>query len=995
MGESLPMKPAALKKLATTSADPGRVKARLDRWQQGPAAAWLAGASPAQAGALVAVLAGSTYLADVLEAHPDWLTVLNAEGLQHPRRAQGLRMEVSSWLGRLLKTRDFAGALPRLREFKQRELLRIAARDLGRFAGMAEVTRELSDVADVCLETVWQVCRIQLEERLGRPYHQDAAGRWHATAACVLGMGKLGGQELNYSSDVDVLFVYEEEGMVFRQPPTARATPRASLTTHEFFNRLGEAFINEVSRSTEEGFLYRIDLRLRPEGNSGPLSRSLTSYENYYAQWGQTWERMMLIKARCVAGASDVAGEFLEMAQPFRFPRVISESALREVAALKDRIESEVVRAGEVERNVKLGRGGIREIEFIAQSLQLLNAGRQPFLQSSQTLPCLAKLAQYRLLPEDEADRLAGACIFLRDVEHRLQMESNLQTHTIPESQPARDRLARLMGCKTLSAFETELRRHQALVRSVFERLLRKQEPNEETGLPVEFAGQEDEWRTILARHQFRDLDKALRTLREFVEGPGYVHVSPRTLALARQILPRLFAFCPDATRPPEGDRFERPVLSDPDRVVTRLDSFISVYGARATLFELWARYPLVFESLMLVFDRSEFLAELAIRTPDFVDDLVISGRLRQKKSVADTLRDLMHGIEDEDQLQWIRTYQQAELMRLGVRDILEIVGPQQTLESISGLADACLQYALAVVCKNHRLKQPPFAIFGLGKLGGRELNYGSDLDIFFVAPDDVSQPDRLHKLAAGVMDLLSSRTAQGIAFVTHASLRPDGEKSPLINTLSKYEDYYRQRAQLWEIQAVSRTRFIAGDPTVGARFETLAARLANFASPSKPLAAFCEDWRAQMHAMRMRIEKERTPAGQDDLAIKTGRGGLMDAEFVAQALCLEQGWHEPNTLAALERGQQEQVLPMADDLIVNYLRLRRVEGILRRWSYEGESVLPTDAEAYRRVSVRCRYSSPEAFREAITQCRNALRRAYDASFQAPKRRKGSRSRPT
>jgi glutamate-ammonia-ligase adenylyltransferase len=453
-------------------------------------------------------------------------------------------------------------------------------------------------------------------------------------------------------------------------------------------------------------------------------------------------------------------------------------------------------------------------------------------------------------------------------------------------------------------------------------------------------------------------------------------------------MLPRLFALCPDTNHPPGGERFDRPVLSDPDRVVTRLDSFIFAYGARSTLFELWVRYPLVFEALVLVFDRSEFLAELAIRTPDFVDDLVVSGRLRQKKSTSDTLRDLLHGLGDADQIKWIRTYQQAELMRLGVRDILDIVGPQQTLASISALADACLQYAVAVLCNRHRLNAAPFAIFGLGKLGGRELNYGSDLDIFFIASDEGQSMDHLHKLATEVMDLLSARTELGIAFVTDARLRPDGVKSPLVNTLSKYEEYYRQRAQLWEIQAISRTRFIAGDTKVGGQFETLAARLANFASPSKPLAAYAEDWKTQMHAMRVRIEKERTPAGQDDLAIKTGKGGLMDAEFVAQALCMEQGWHEPSTLAALERGQLEKVLPSSEELIVNYLRLRRVEGILRRWSYEGESVLPTNPEPFQRVSVRCQYSSPEAFRTAMTACRKGIRHAYEAFFQTGKRRR-------
>jgi glutamate-ammonia-ligase adenylyltransferase len=220
-------------------------------------------------------------------------------------------------------------------------------------------------------------------------------------------MGKLGGQELNYSSDVDLIFVYTDEGHVFKEPPTRTQRRSKGLATHQFFKRLIEAFVAEVTRMAPEGMLFRIDLRLRPEGDAGPLARSLSSYENYYAQWGQTWERMMLIKARRVAGDASLAGEFLEMIQPFRYPRSLGEGALREIAAMKRRIESEVVRAGELGRNVKLGRGGIREIEFIVQTAQVLHAGRTPFLQGSQTLPLLDKLAQYQLLGAREG-RICG-----------------------------------------------------------------------------------------------------------------------------------------------------------------------------------------------------------------------------------------------------------------------------------------------------------------------------------------------------------------------------------------------------------------------------------------------------------------------------------------------------------------------------------------------------------------------------------------------------------
>jgi glutamate-ammonia-ligase adenylyltransferase len=316
--------------------------------------------------------------------------------------------------------------------------------------------------------------------------------------------------------------------------------------------------------------------------------------------------------------------------------------------------------------------------------------------------------------------------------------------------------------------------------------------------------------------------------------------------------------------------------------------------------------------------------------------------------------------------------------MRIGLRDILGVADYEQNFEELSALAEACLQYALEVVLRKHKLKQPPFAIIGWGKLGGAELNYGSDLDITFVAPDHSRQLPKLQKLAAELMELLSSPTEFGVAFVTDARLRPDGEKGLLVNTLEAYADYYRHRAALWEIQSLTRTRFIAGDAKVGAKFQTMASTWTDF-TQRPAIAAFTADWKSQIAAMRTRIEKERTPAGQDTLAIKTGSGGLIDAEFVAQALCLEHGWHEPNTLAALQRAQRDGVLgrQVAKQLIENYRHLRRVEAILRRWSFAGETVLPIDAAPLNRVAVRCGFAGTDEFMSALSQWRHVIREVY------------------
>lgn len=988
-------------------ADPERARDHLEKLRATSAASALKKLSAEEARILVALLSGSQALSELLVAHPDWLPVASdAQYLRYPRKDQGLRRELTERLRPLLAAGDDARALAAVRQFKQREMLRVAARDLARLGVGAEITEEISNVADVCLESVYQICRRQLAGRLGEPYHLDAAGRWQPTGFCVIGLGKLGGQDLNYSSDIDVMFVYAEEGDVFKDRPRRGDEPGHRLPNHQFFRRLAEAIVAEVGRVTPEGMLFRIDLRLRPEGQAGPWARSLGSCENYYAQWGQTWERLMLLKARGVAGDPALAAEFLEMIQPFRYPRSTAERLLAEVAAMKRRIENEVVRAGELERNVKLGRGGIREIEFIVQTLQLLHAGRQPFLQERHTRKALAKLAQYELLPRDTAAALADAYTFLRDVEHRLQMENNLQTHTIPAERKARERLARLMGFASLAAFEAAHQQHTRRVREAFEELLRSQSEAARSRLPARLDEAEAEWKRLLAGHHFRDADQALRIMRTLAHGPGYVHVSQRTADLAVQLFERLLQMCPQleaagkpsrpagpkrragspASAPPcafdahRADEEETgPVLSDPDRVLARLDSFVEAYGARATLFEAWVSHPSLFKLVVLLFDRSEFLAEVAIRTPDLLDELEMSGQLRRRKNAEEMLRDLHHGRDDEDQKLWLRRYHQAEFMRIGLRDILGLADPEQSMVELSALADACLQYALAIALRRRRFKQPPLAIIGLGKLGGCELNYGSDLDLTFVADPKLKDLPALFAVAQDVLDLLASPTELGVAFRLDTRLRPDGEKGLIVNTLAAYEEYYRHRAHLWELQALSRTRPVAGDPHLGARFQQLAAELTDFSRPRPDLSGWSPDWRQQIAHMRQRIEKERTPAGKNALAIKTGTGGLIDAEFLAQTFCLAHGWQEPNTLRALVRARDSAALPGADAeaLLDNYRRLRRVETVLRRWSYEGEVLLPEDPAPMYRVALRCGFRDAAAFQRAVEGYRRVLRRVY------------------
>jgi [glutamine synthetase] adenylyltransferase / [glutamine synthetase]-adenylyl-L-tyrosine phosphorylase len=957
-------------------ADPQRATAALEQLRASDAAPALRKLSPEQARILAALLSGSQSSLELLLAHPDWLKPLLApDFLTHPRREDGLRREVEPWL----KQEDDEAAFSQLRQFKQREMLRIAARDLARLSNVEEITHEISDVADVCLEAVFRLCDRRLRARFGQPWHLDADRKWRPTEFCVIGLGKLGGQELNYSSDVDVVFVYSEEGSVFKAPPRPNEQVGRGIVNHKFFVRLAEAMIAEIGKMTPDGALFRIDLRLRPEGKTGPLARSLESCENYYAQWGQTWERMMLIKARPVAGAAALGAEFLEMAQSFRYPRSLNPRTLREVAAVKRRIETEVVKEGELERNVKLGRGGIREIEFTVQSLQILHAGRLPFLQEASTLPVLQRLARYALLKPADAVDLEAAYIFLRDVEHRLQMEAGQQTHTIPTERRARLRLARLMGFDTLAAFEATRRVHNGNVRRIYDKILPGEEAPKSLLPPEDMESAEADWKKLLTDHGFRDAERAMPMLRLFSNGAEYAHVSQRTVDLARELFPRFLALCPHGTSATKHNR----ILSDPDRVLVRLDSFIEAYGVRATLYEMWTQKPALFELLLLLFDRSEFLAERAIRTPDLVDELEASGRINRAKSAEETLADLRHGAGDADQRLWLRQYHQAELMRIGLRDILDLADFEQNLFELSCLADACLQYGLEVLIRARKLKSAPFCVVGLGKLGGREINYGSDLDIIFVTEAKTADLPKLQTIAAELMELLSARTDLGAVFQTDARLRPDGAKGLLVNTLDTCEEYYRKRAALWEIQALTRVRAVAGNMETGARFQQLAAKLTNFSAPPG-VAAYMPGWLGEIDKMRERIEKERTPPGKDSLAIKTGAGGLMDAEFLAQALCLARGWQEANTMKALRRGGESGAWPAEDAarLLANYGKLRRIEGILRRWSFEGEVLLPDDEPAQKRVAVRCGFAGAGDLMKAIAEMRAALRGVYLRYFR-------------
>src|SRR4051812_30927036 len=448
--------------------------------------------------ALLHLISVSSICASRLIRHPEILLWLSRPEISNePRPGQAMRVG----LQRIADGSAFAGNFQALRFWKGREMTRIALREVAEAASLEETTLELSHLAEICLREVYTYWDCELRSRRGGP----------DTPFAILGLGKVGGCELNHSSDIDVIFVYGEEGQV-----------SPNLTYHEWFNQLGAKIIETFASHDPAGSLFRIDLRLRPEGTAGPLARSIDSMENYYAGFGETWERLALIKARGIAGSRELAYEFLRQHQPFIFPKSPTRDVLEEIGSIKRRIERDIVGHENIGRDVKLGSGGIREIEFIVQALQLLHGARHAFLQETSTLKVLPVLADLELLPHQEARTLEEAYRFLRSVEHRLQIEAEQQTHTVPENSEALLRLAGSLEFSSDEEFNAALRGHTQKVRAIFRRVI--SEPKEaadavEERLPV-----------------FRDQKSAAKSLADLAKAPGGFHVAPRT----RQVLKNL-----------------------------------------------------------------------------------------------------------------------------------------------------------------------------------------------------------------------------------------------------------------------------------------------------------------------------------------------------------------------------------------------------------------------------------------------------------------------
>jgi len=852
--------------------------------------------------ALIHLLAVSSICATRLMRNPETLLWLqNPEACLAVRGYAEMLNELHNLAGDSVSNQSFEA----LRFWKGREMTRVALRELAKVAPLEETTEELSQIAEICIRCVFEHWDTEFRRRYGSPKAEFA----------ILALGKLGGGELNHSSDIDLLFLYSDEGQL---------TPH--LSYHEFFNRLGNKILETFSTPHPVGSLFRVDLRLRPEGSAGPLARSLDSMENYYAGFGETWERLALIKARAVGGSRELAYEFLRQHQPFIYPRSATPDLLDEIANIKRRIERDVVGPDKLERDVKLGIGGIREIEFIVQALQLIHGARHPFLQEPSMLKALRALRQLDLLPRDEVLTLDNAYRFLRRVEHRLQIESEQQSHTVPRESEPLQRLALSLRFSSAEDLTATLQERMRAVRPIFQRII------SETAVEPATGGLEI----------FNDQKRAAKALADLAQGPTSFHIAPRTRQIFRKLRPVLLGWLTKA--------------ADPDATLNQFVRFVEAYGLRSLLFELLVTNPRLLELLVKTFDASRFASDLLIRRPQLLEDITRDRTFSESRSPAENLRRLDSLGANASNLDPIRAYRHRQLLRIVLRDALGLAKPGAIFTELSDLAEACLLFV------GKLLGREQLTIIALGKFGGREISYGADLDVLFVG-DDI-------RAAQNLVVAMAQPTAEGNIWVLDARLRPEGEKGPLVCSLETCQSYYAGRAQPWELQALTRARAVTG-PLQSEFIET--------AKHAWRDAGQHVDLRARIDNMLERIRRDRG-SGSDFLDFKTGAGGIIEAEFLVQALQMRENIWEPNWERAVDRLRESGCL--ADSEVVTlkeaYAFLRRCESVLRRFENRGVSALPSGPGEQRKLAIRLGYEEFDVFRERYVDARETIHALYE-----------------
>ena len=840
-----------------------------------------------------------------------------------------------------------------LRRFKRRELLRVAVRDLAGQVAVEETAAELAELADACLEAALLLAA-------GESGHDPPPMR-----LAVLGMDKLGGSELNYVSDIDVLFCHE---------PVAGADPEAAARAAE---RVARAVMRGLSAVTPEGSCFEVDANLRPEGRNGPLSRTLGSYLAYWDRWAQPWELQALIKVRAVAGDAELAGRFCQEAAARVYPERLDPETVAAVRRMKARVETSAKARAGGDRQVKLGPGGLRDIEFAVQLLQLVHGRHDPGLRSGSTLVALDRLTAAGFVGRADAAQLADAYRFLRLVEHRLQLANERRTHTIPAGEEARRWLARTLGYRdgpqagALEAFEADRRRHLVAVRGLHEKLFYRPLLEAFGAVP---AGLDPEGaRERLAALGFANPDRAMASLRALTSGLS------RRATLMRAMLPVMLPWLAGAP--------------DPDGGLAALRVLAEALGDRAAFYGMVRDNPAAAELLCAVLGTSRLLGDLLARHPELLTAMADHHRLAAVREPGELVASATAIVarHDEAAAAWdgLRRFKRRELVRVAVRDLTGDLPVERVGTELSALAQACLEAGLEVAMREAGPGPPPVrvAVLAVGKLGGTELSYTSDLDVLFchepVAGADPEAANRaadrvVRELLAG----LSAVTPEGTGFRVDANLRPEGRNGPLSRTLGSYLAYWDRWAQPWELQALIKVRAVAGDAELAGRFcQEAAARV--YRDPLDPATV------AEVRRMKARVESERLPAGADPrLHLKLGPGGLADVEWTAQLLQLRLGGSQPavrvqGTLGALEALAAVGALEpgQAAWLADAYRLCLRIRNLAYLVAGRPVDTLPTDPATLERLARAMGIDGRQRLLEDYRRATRRARRVVDARF--------------
>lgn len=824
-----------------------------------------------------------------------------------------------------------------LRRYKQREFLGIGLRDFSSFRAVERTTQELSALADAGLEAACRFFRLELERAFG-PLFLPVSG--NKNRFVILGMGKLGGEELNFSSDIDLIYLYEQE------EGESLGGARGKIGPAAYFTRLAEMINRAMGEITEEGSVFRIDLRLRPLGRHGPLVQSLPSALLYYESWGQCWERSAFIKARPVAGDLELGVEFLHEMRPFIYRRYLDFTTVEELREMKERIERELLDPAGRKRNVKLGYGGIREVEFFTQALQLVNGGYEPGIREHNTLRALEKLAAHGFIPARECLELGRAYRFLRDVEHKLQMTEGAQTHSIPARREEEIALARRLGYRRekkrdeRALFWRDYRGQTARVRRVFDRLFyggprtsRSQAGPEPGGIWNDL---DDEERVVkeLARAGFQEPERAYRNLIVLRDGDPYAPPGLKRHKIMDALGPVLMA--------------EILKSGAPDQALFYLAEFSRRVGGRTGFFSLLAENPKTLRLLVDLCAHSELLVDLFLKRPELLDSLMrrdLTRRRKSRKEILAELRTALGAAADlEEKLNALRRYRAEEFLRIGLHDLGEELGLGEVQGQLSDLAEACVAAALELASqemeKTYGLLPLRFAVFGMGKLGGREIDYNSDLDLIFLydaagkspngGAEETDAQEQALRLGQKLITFLSVLTQEGRAYSIDMRLRPSGRFGPLVSAMEAFRGYHLTSAELWERQALVKFRFVAGDRLLGREAESVAQS----AAYGRGLRA---DEIREIDHLRMRMEKELAGESEAQFELKRGKGGIVDIEFLAQMLQLSHGGRrlevrKKGTLEALAALRRCRLLGAQDARLLSegYLFLRRLDHRLR-----------------------------------------------------------------